>query len=126
MQLPRDTRPLAESGEDLAPRNDGDRFLAACSYFFAPIFGWIVYLFSFRTPSYRRYHAQQAIAFGLIVLGVQVLSALPRSRAVAVVAFLVPLAFEFFYATKAYAASEPFTIPYVTPLTRRLFPTFPG
>jgi uncharacterized membrane protein len=111
---------------DLTPRGDGDRLIAACGYFFAPIFSWVIYLFNRGRPGYRRYHAQQGIAFGLVVLVFGFLFALPGNRLLTGVAFLVPLALEVFYAVKAYAASDPFTIPGVTKLTRRLFPNFPG
>lgn len=123
---PRATGTDADPDHDLAPRDDLDRILAACSYFFAPIFGWAVYLFAFRTPSYRRYHAQQAIVFGLVGLVVELLFSLPRDRTLTAIAFLLLLGLQFVFAYRAYAAAEPFSIPYVAPLTRRLFPTFPG
>jgi uncharacterized membrane protein len=111
---------------DLSPQGDGDRLVAAFGYFFAPIFSWVIYLFNLRRPGYRRYHAQQGIAFGLVVLVFGFLFALPGNRLLTAVAFVVPLVLEVFYAYKAYAASAPFTIPGVTKLTRRLFPNFPG
>jgi len=114
-----------EPEEDLSPTGDADRFVAACCYFFASLFpvAVVVFLLNLRTPGFRRYHAQQAIAFALIILAFELVVA---GLGYGVVAAVAPLPFEFWYAYKTYASGEAFTIPYVTPLARRLFPSFPG
>ena len=120
-------RPTPEAPADLTPRSDGDRFIAAFSYFFAsaPLFAVVVLVLN-RAPGYRRYHAQQALAFALAILVIELGVGLFLGFGEGSLAALAALPFEFWYGYTAYAADGPFVIPLVTPLARRLFPGFPS
>lgn len=111
---------------DLPPLGETDRVLAALAYLFTPIAAWLVFLFAPRGQNFRRAHAQQAIVFGLVVLVFEVILAVFDGRVVAAVAYLVPLALHSLLAFRAYTADAVFLLPALAPLTRRLFPDFPG
>ena len=118
----------ADDPPDLVPGGEGDRLLAGLAYLFAPISSWIIFWFARRgaAAAYRRYHARQAIVFGLVILVFELILALPDSRLLSAIGFLIPLALQTLLAFIAYTADAMFTIPYLTPLTRRLFPDAVG
>jgi len=111
---------------DLPPLSETDRVLAALAYLFTPIAAWLVFLFAPRGPNFRRAHAEQAIVVGLVILVFEVVLAVPDGRAIAIAAYLVPLALHSLLAFRAYTANAVFLLPALAPLTRRLFPDFPG
>lgn len=112
---------------DLTPGGDADRFLVAFAYFLAsvPLFALLLFLFN-REQGYRRFHAQQALAFAVVILVVEVAVGIVLGVGDGSRAGLAALPFEFWYGYKAYAADGPFAIPLVTTLARRLFPGFPS
>lgn len=123
-----------DAPNDLAAQDDGDRFAAALCYALAslpvPIFAAISAFVQRHTPGYRRFHAQQAIALGVLVLAVEFFAALlgggdAQSTPVVVVAFAA-LAVEIFYGWKAWQTKKAFAIPLVTPVARSLFRSFPS
>jgi len=139
---PNQRRPPAAEPErqagpaDLTPQGDGDRWVATLCYalasFPAPLFAFVTYFVNRKLPGYRRFHAQQAVAMGVIVILVELVMSffvgdfeLDNPPRPILVVGAVALAVELSSAYRVYAADGPVVIPVVTPLARRLFPNFP-
>ena len=108
--------------DELRPQSETDRLMAALCYFVPVLVGLALYLTPSRTNPYIRYHAQQSIVLGAALLLLYLLTAPIFFLCIPI---LIPLGIHLYYTYKAYTTPV-FAIPYITDLTKRLFPDFPG
>ena len=106
--------------ENLTPRTDNDKLMAALCYFLSPIVGLVLYLTSARENAYLRYHAEQSIVLGLAMIVIWIIGPF-----LLCIPLFIPVVVQLYYTYKGYTTPV-FTIPVVTDLTKSLFKDFPG